>query len=92
MPEKHKQPDRKAFVFKQEGKRPKQGRWLECGIGRLELDGSFNLYLDRVPVRGFSGIVHCPPVDGEPPASEPERPARHGDDHAEDSGEDHAEG
>jgi hypothetical protein len=93
MTEKHKPPNRKAYVFKPEGKRPKQGRWLECGIGRLENDGSINVFLDRTPVRGFSGIIHCPPIGGEPPAPEPERPARHGGEHDDEDGsaEDHAE-
>lgn len=85
MSDKHKPPARTAYVFKQEGKRPRQGRWLECGIGRLETDGSINIYLDRVPVRGFSGIVHCPPVDGEPPETEPQRPGDEGDEAGADS-------
>ena len=53
-------------------------------------DNSRNIYLDRVPVGGFGGIVHVPPVDGEPPAPEPERPARHAgepDEGDEESGE-----
>ena len=83
---KHQPPDRTAYVFKQEGKRPRQGRWLECGIGRLENDGSINIFLDRVPVRGFSGIVHCPPIGGEPPLHEAQRPGGEGGDATDEEG------
>ena len=67
-----------AFIFKREGKRPNQGRWLECGVGRLEDDGNINLYLDRLPVGGFSGRVHMTKI-GTTPVPEPQRPD-HNDD------------
>jgi len=79
-----------AFIFKREGKKPTQGRWLECGMGRIERDGKVNVYLDRLPVGGFSGRVHLVKTGDKPPASEPERPARHADNH--DGGDDESEG
>ena len=74
-----------AFIFKREGKRPNQGRWLECGVARVETDGKINCYLDRLPVGGFSGRVHMVKMGDDAPTAEPQRP--HGDD--DDSGEDH---
>jgi hypothetical protein len=67
-----------AFIFKREGKRPKFGRWLECGVGRLEKDGAVNVFLDRTPVGGFSHI-YLAAIGAKPPAVEPE-PQRPGDD------------
>jgi hypothetical protein len=74
-----------AFIFKREGKKPTQGRWLECGVGRAEPDGNINVYLDRLPVGGFSGKVHMVKIGEEPFAPEPapQRPADE-DDAAED--------
>jgi hypothetical protein len=69
-----------AFIFKREGKRPTQGRWLECGVGRIEQDGKINVYLDRLPVGGFSGRVHLVKTGEGPPVIEPERPGRHDSD------------
>jgi hypothetical protein len=79
-----------AFIFKREGKRPNQGRWLECGMGRIEQDGKVNVYLDRLPVGGFSGRVHLVKVGEKPPAPEPEQPARPFGDHGD--GEEEPEG
>jgi hypothetical protein len=79
-----------CFIFKREGKRPNQGRWLECGVGRTEADGKINVYIDRLPVGGFSGKIHMVKIGGQPPVVEPERPARRDDDHAGDD-EDHSD-
>jgi hypothetical protein len=63
-----------AFIWKREGKRPHQGRWLECGVGRLEADGNIFCYLDRLPTGGFTGRVHMVKRGQEPAPPEPERP------------------
>jgi hypothetical protein len=68
-----------AFILKPEGKRPRFGRWLECGTGRLEKDGAMNVYLDRTPVGGFSGHIHLAAIGAKPPVVEPE-PQRPDDD------------
>jgi hypothetical protein len=90
MTETPKPPLRPAFIFRREGKRAKMGRWLECGSGRIEKDGAVNLYLDRLPIGGFSGHVHLVAIDGKPPEIKPERPLRSGDD--EDDDEDDGDG
>ena len=60
------------------GKRPNQGRWLECGVARAEGDGTINLYLDRLPVGGFSGKVHLARLGDIPaiPEPKPQRPGQ----------------
>jgi hypothetical protein len=65
-----------AFIFKREGKRPHQGRWLECGVARDEKDGTVNVYLDRLPVGGFTGRVHLAKRGTTPglPEPGPQRP------------------
>jgi hypothetical protein len=75
-----------AFIFKREGKRPDQGRWLECGVARLETDGKVNCYLDRLPVGGFSGKIHMVKIGDTPQIAElkPQRPAGAEDDATED--------
>jgi hypothetical protein len=82
MSETTKPPLRPAMIFKREGKRPNQGRWLECGGGRVEKDGSVNIYLDRIPIGGWSGRVFMAGPDGKPPE---EKPARPGDDDVDDA-------
>jgi hypothetical protein len=77
-----------AYIFKREGKKPSQGRWLECGVARVEIDGKINCYLDRLPVGGFSGKIHMVKIGDHAPLAEPLRP--HGGD--DDSDGDHAEG
>jgi hypothetical protein len=75
-----------AFIFKREGKRPNQGRWLECGVARDEKDGTVNVYLDRLPVGGFSGRVHLAKRGTTPglPEPAPQRPGQaEGDEEAE---------
>ena len=69
-----------AFTLRREGKR--HGRWLEIGTARLEGDGPAHVFLDRLPVGGFTGYVHLVPLGAQPPAPEPEpqRPAQTDDD------------
>ena len=71
-----------AFILKREGKRQKFGRWLECGVGRLDKDGTISVFLDRTPVGGFSGHIVLPPVGKKPPPPKPEphRPGADDDD------------
>ena len=88
MPENPRPFTHTALIFKREGKRPNQGRWLECGVARAEDDGTVNVYLDRLPVGGFSGKVHLAlrDADSAMPEPRPQRPGQAGDD--EDDGED----
>ena len=55
-----------------------RGYWIEIGHARIEPGGSVHhLFLDRLPVGGFSGHVYLSPVGVKPPEPEPqpERPS-----------------
>jgi hypothetical protein len=71
----------KAFAFRREGKKPRQGRWLEVGEARFEKDGIAHVFLDRLPIGGFTGYVYLSPMGTKPPVPElqPERPGQDGD-------------
>lgn len=62
-----------AFTVQKVGK--KLGRWLEIGSGRIDPDG-VHLFLDRLPIGGFTGYVRLIPHGTEPPVPElsPRRP------------------
>jgi hypothetical protein len=72
-----KAPTHTAFAFKREGK--KFGRWLEIGTARTETAGIVRVFLDRLPVGGFTGGVLLSPIGVEPPPPLPS-PQRPGDD------------
>ena len=61
-----------AFTMQRIGK--KFGRWLEVGSGRIDQDG-IHLFLDRLPVGGFTGYVRLTPHGTPPPQPQPQRPA-----------------
>jgi hypothetical protein len=65
-------PTHTAFAFKREGR--KFGRWLEIGVARAEAGGAIRVFLDRLPIGGFSGGVMLSPIGTMPP--EPEPPPR----------------
>jgi hypothetical protein len=67
-----------AFAFKREGRRFNSGRWIEVGVGRLdpERNAAF-VYLDRLPIGGFSGALQLVPLGETPHPPEP-KPARPG--------------
>jgi hypothetical protein len=73
---KNKAPTHAAFAFKREGRR--FGRWLEIGVARAERDGMIRVFLDRLPIGGFSGGVLLSPIGTVPPLPEPP-PRRPGD-------------
>jgi hypothetical protein len=60
-----------AFTMQRMGK--KLGRWLEIGSGRIDPEG-VHVFLDRLPVGGFTGYVRLTPNDEPPPLPEPQRP------------------
>jgi hypothetical protein len=64
-----KAPTHTAFAFKREGR--KFGRWLEIGVGRAEADGLIRVFLDRLPIGGFTGGVMLSPIGTVPPLPEP---------------------
>jgi hypothetical protein len=84
MTELPKPPTHTAYIFRREGKQRRMGRWLECGVGRVEKSGAINVFLDRTPVGGFSGHVYLAAIGTQPPVPEPERPGqRDGDEELE---------
>jgi len=62
-------PTHTAFAFKREGR--KFGRWLEIGVARAEPDGAIRVFLDRLPIGGFTGGVLLSPIGTVPPVPEP---------------------
>jgi hypothetical protein len=76
---KTKAPTHTAYAFKREGK--KFGRWLEIGTARAEGDGPIRVFLDRLPIGGFTGGVLLSPIGEAPPLPEPkpQRPEQDGD-------------
>lgn len=71
-----------AFTVKREGRKLKFLRWLEVGAARLDGNGVVHVFLDRLPVGGFTGYVYLAPAGSPPPSSDPqpERPGESGDD------------
>jgi hypothetical protein len=75
MAEPLKKPTHTAYAFRREGKKMRFGRWLEVGTGRSDKDGIVHVFLDRLPIGGFTGYVYLAPVGAElPPEPQPERP------------------
>jgi hypothetical protein len=56
--------------------------WLEIGKGRLDNDGVFHSFLNRMPIGGWSGYVYFAPIGIPPPEEEPQRPDDSGEDQA----------
>jgi hypothetical protein len=73
---KNNAPTHTAFAFKREGR--KFGRWLEIGVARAEDDGAIKVFLDRLPIGGFTGGVLLSPIGKVPAVPEPP-PRRPGD-------------
>jgi hypothetical protein len=64
-----------AFALQRMGK--KFTRLLEIGTARKDPDDTMHVFLDRLPIGGFSGYVRLVPYGAEPTA---QRPAECGDD------------
>jgi hypothetical protein len=67
-----------AFARKREGRRA--FRWLEVGVARVECEGAggHHVYVDRLPIGGFTGHIFLSPVGEKPPEfeSQPHRPGQ----------------
>jgi hypothetical protein len=60
-------PTHRAYAFKRTGK--KHGRLYECGTARIEADTNLiHVYLDRVPLGGWTGYLMVRPKDSPPPS------------------------
>jgi hypothetical protein len=69
-------PTHTAWAFKREGR--KFGRWLEICVARADDDGQIRVFLDRLPIGGFTGGVLLSPLGKMPAVPEPP-PRRPGD-------------
>jgi hypothetical protein len=69
MADNNKNKTHTAFAFKREGR--KFGRWLEIGVARAESDGQIRVFLDRLPIGGFTGGVLLSPIGTVPALPEP---------------------
>jgi hypothetical protein len=71
-------PTHAAYALKREGLRA-AGRWIEIGSARIEGEAAngHHVFLDRLPVGGFSGHIYPSPVGVKPldPEAQPQRPA-----------------
>jgi len=67
-----------AYVEKREGR--EVSRLIEIGTARIEKDGvgGHDVYLDRLPIGGFSGHIHLLPIGVKPPdpQSQAKRPGQ----------------
>ena len=72
-----------ASAYKREGPRLKFGRWVECGNARIEqqrcpncgaraAESKGHVFLDRLPIGGFSGYVLLSPLGSKPPLPTPQ--------------------
>lgn len=70
-----KPPSHSAFALRRESRL--RSRWIEIGHARIEKAGDIHhVFLDRLPVGGFTGHVYLSPIGVKPPdpQAEPERP------------------
>jgi hypothetical protein len=82
MAEQLKKPTHTAYAFRREGRKMRFGRWLEVGTARLDRDNIAHVFLDRLPIGGFTGYVYLAPVGTQPqlPEPEPQRPGEAAED------------
>ncbi|MGH7065501.1 MAG: hypothetical protein ACREET_15605 [Stellaceae bacterium] len=80
----------KVYALKREGKRLQFARWLEVGHAKEEADRKVRVFLDALPIGGFSGGLLLVPVGEPPPPVSLNNPQRPGDDEAGDDDEDEA--
>ena len=71
-------PTHTAWAIKREGK--KFGRWLEIGVARVDEGETVHVFLDRLPIGGFTGYVRLTPQGETPPLPQPQRPTTSDDD------------
>jgi hypothetical protein len=56
-------------------------RWLEIGMAHIENSGTGNhdIYVDRLPIGGFSGHIHLSPIGVTPNVPTQAQPVRPSD-------------
>jgi hypothetical protein len=73
-----KPPSHIAYALKREGRH--RSRYIEIGHANIHSgrDGVHHVFLDRLPIGGFSGHIFLSPIGVKPPDPEPE-PERPGE-------------
>jgi hypothetical protein len=70
-----------AWARKREGRTA--FRWLEVGVARIDHGGAgeHDIYVDRLPIGGFTGHIILSPLGSKPPEFEtqPSRPGQTSD-------------
>lgn len=82
MAEKRMPDTHTAFAARRIGKKANHIRWVEIGTARVDPD-AVHVFLDRLPIGGFTGYVRLTPTGTVPPVPVP-KPQRPGDADAED--------
>jgi hypothetical protein len=59
-----------AFAARRIGKKAQHVKWVEIGTGRADSGGIVHVFLDRLPIGGFTGYVRLSP-SGAKPSIEP---------------------
>jgi hypothetical protein len=77
----------KAYALKREGKRLQFARWLEIGHAKQEAGGRVRVFLDALPIGGFTGGLLLSPIGETPALPTLDRPERPGDDADDDENE-----
>lgn len=70
-----KPPTHAAYALRRESRL--RSRYIEIGHARIEKDGDVHhIFLDRLPIGGFTGHVFLSPIGVKPldPEPQPERP------------------
>jgi hypothetical protein len=73
-----KAPTHIAWTAKREGRKLRLLRWLEVGAARLDKNGIGHVFIDRMPVGGWTGYVYLAPIGTPPPSPDPQ-PQRPGE-------------
>ena len=75
-----KPPTHAAYALRRESRQ--RSRYIEIGHARIENTGEVHhIFLDRLPIGGFTGHVFLSPIGVKPadPEPQPERPSETGD-------------
>jgi hypothetical protein len=71
-----KTPTHGAYALRRESRN--RSRWIEIGHARIGTGGGniHHVFLDRLPIGGFTGHIYLSPLGVKPPEAglEPERP------------------
>jgi hypothetical protein len=83
MADKHPQ-THDAYALRRESRL--RSRWIEVGHASVDTSSAtvHHVFLDRVPIGGFTGHIYLSPKGVKPPDPEPHRPNAHSTEENED--------